>query len=271
MEFRFCNPDANTFDQEIKLKLLEDWKVEYVSLTDSTGYWIADNPFQADGFEKYKELVSTFPVSINNNADTCTDPNPFDTIHLPQWMTQGVINLIINFYKNNIEPYSANEEVHEWGNLYWKNKSKPIDAFRMAHVDYPHGIVGNLWFSDHALGTTGTNLYEYKGQVHELFGKNDGNFASFYDFQVDELHPMYKRYKELSTTKRLSKWTNWTDDEAAEFGFVKVGMVPAEYSKLTMYKSSTPHCPYIEDSVDFRWSHTFAFQHSIMTAQDFFK
>ena len=258
MNFNFCTPDANSFDKEMLLKTFDNWNVEYVELTEKTGYWIADNPFEDNCFETYRKLIGNFPVVKNNNAGTSLDPNPFDTIHLPEWLTKCVIELIIKYYYTNIEQYTTNETVHEWGNLYWQNKSKPIEAFRIPHIDYPYGIVGNLWLSDHPNGTSGTNLYEYTGNVYGLF----------YDFQVDDTHPLHSKYKSLSTTKRLSRWKNFSDEEAEEFGFKKLAMVPGEYSKITMYKSGVPHCPYIDPSIDFRWSHTFAFEHSMPSLKD---
>lgn len=258
MNFTFCDPDANTFDKTIKIKSLEEWNVKYVPLTKKTGYWVGDNPFELNGFEKYKNLISNFPVVKNNNIEDCIDPNPFDTIHLPEWMTKSVLRLLISYYTTNIEKFTINENVHEWGNLYWANRSKPIEAFRIPHVDYPHGIVGNLWLTDHPFGSTGTNLYEYTGTIHGLY----------YDFQVDPNHPLFERFKTLSTINRLSSWKNFSDDEAEEFGFIKVGTAPSEYSKITMYKAGVPHCPFIDDSIDFRWSHTFAFEHSLLTAGD---
>lgn len=260
MDFRFCSPDANTFESEIRFRSLKDIDIRYVKLTEKTGYWVADNLFLDDGFEKYKNLIAAFPIVKNNNVASCTDPNPFDTIHLPEWMTKNIVNIIITFYKENIEEYSVNENIHEWGNLYWKDLSRPIEAFRIPHVDYPHGLVGNLWLSDNPLGSTGTNLYEYTGKIYGLY----------YDFQVDESHPLYKRYKELSTTNRLPSWKNFNEDEANEFGFIHVGMAPSEYSKMTLYKSGTPHCPFIDESVDFRWSHAFAFEHDIITTRSIF-
>lgn len=255
MDFKFCNPDANSFNKEILIKSLEEWNVEYIKLSDNTGYWIADNPFKDNGFEKYRELISAFPIVKNNNIDACMDPNPFDTIHLPEWMTKNILQLIIQYYTTYIESTVIGKNVHEWGNLYWANRSRPIEAFRIPHIDYPAGIVGNLWLSDHPEDSTGTNLYEYTGKIHGLY----------YDFQIDNTHPLYKKYKELSTSKRLDSWINFSDDEANEFGFKKVGVAPSTYSKITMYRSSTPHCPYIDSSIDFRWSHTFAFEQENLT------
>jgi|TARA_B110000503_G_scaffold88526_1_gene134214 hypothetical protein len=261
IDFNFCTPDANSFDKEMLVKTIEEWNVEYVALTEKTGYWIADNPFNGNCFETYKNLIAAFPVVKNNNAGTSTDPNPFDTIHLPEWLTRCVIELIIRYYINNVESSIVNDTVHEWGNLYWKDKSKPIEAFRIPHIDYPNGIVGNLWLSDHPYGSSGTNLYEYTGNVHGLH----------YDFQVDDTHPLYNRYKSLSLTNRLPQWKNFSDEEAEEFGFKKLAMVPGEYSKITMYKSNTPHCPYIDPTIDFRWSHTFAFEHDTLSMKDVFR
>jgi len=259
MDFKFCNPDANSFDKEVLLTSLEEWSVEYVALDDKIGYWIADNPFLENGYERFKHLVSCFPIVTTNNIETCSDPNPFATIHLPTWLTKSLITLIKSYYVKNVEPYILDEELNEWGNLYWKDKSRPVDAFRIPHVDYEQGYVANLWFSDHALGTTGTNIYKYTGKIYGIY----------YDFQVDNTHKLYKKWNSLSTTKRLDQWVNFSDDEAAEWGFVKLGMAPSIEKKITMYKANIPHCPYISNEVDFRWSHTFAISHKYMTLGSF--
>lgn len=250
MTFSVCYPDANSFDDIIKVKSLEDWHVKYVRLTEQTGYWLADSPFYDEGFVKYRELVKQFPIQKNNNDSYCKDPNPFSTIHLPPWAFEKVCELIKFYYYRNITTHTPNEMINEWGNVY-QNNAKPLRAFRIPHVDYENGIVGNLWFTDHSNGTSGTNIYEYTGQRHGLF----------YDFQVDTSHKLYKEYSEISLTDRLTSWANFTDDEADHWGFRKVGMAPAIEGKMTMYKASVSHCPYIDNTVKFRWSHAYAYYH----------
>tara|TARA_B110000503_G_C7150581_1_gene414966 strand:+ start:1483 stop:2271 length:789 start_codon:yes stop_codon:yes gene_type:complete len=256
MQFNFCNPDANSFNNTILVKSLSNWNVEYVPLTDLTGYWIGDNVFLDDGFDLYKKLIATFPVVKNNNVETCSDPNPFSTIHLPEWMTLKIMLLIKEFYTTNLQAHYINGSFTEWGNLFWKNTCRPVDLFRIPHVDYEHGLVGNMWLNEIPEGLTGTNLYEYSGNTYGIY----------YDFQIDTAHSLHTEWKNRSTNLRLDGWKNFSDDEAEFWGFKKVGVAPSTYKKITMYKANTPHCPYIDASVDFRWSHTFAFKHDHLPA-----
>lgn len=258
MKFSTCYPDANSFKHLIKIKSLDDWKTEYVPLSDTAGYWIADNPFYGDGFELFKNLVGTFPLVSSNNDEYCEDPNPFGTIHIPKWAEKALGELVKQFYLSNINGFVTQSGTSEWGNVY-REDAKPLQRYQLPHIDYQHGMIGNLWFTEHTAGTTGTNLYEYTGKM--VFGNDGEKDGYFYDFQVDKTHPLYNEYYKMPRHYRLSQWVNFTDKEAEHWGFKKLGMAPCVYGKMTLYRANIPHCPYIEDSVKFRWSHAFAFYH----------
>ncbi len=265
IEFKKCFPDANNFKKYIKLKTLDDWKVEYIKLDKEIGYWIAENPFYDDGLELFKNLVSVFPIQKDNNDPENFDPNPFDTIHLPEWAYKDLCFLIRDYYLRLYRPNFFDPEIHEWGNVYRKGITRPISCWRIPHVDYHSGIVGNLWFTDHPLEDSGTKLYRYHGNIYE----------DIYDFQVDQAHPMNEEWKNIAENpSRAEKWFNMSDQELERWGFEYVGMAPSQSNAMTLYRANVSHCAYITDNVDFRWSHTFAFSHLVkqnLTVRDILK
>ena len=103
MDFKICYPDANTIDSVIKVKSLEDFNAEYFDLGEGIGYWIADNPFYDNGFELFKGVVKSFPIVKDNNAEGNLDPNPFDTIHLPDWTYKHICFLLRDFYLKHVQ------------------------------------------------------------------------------------------------------------------------------------------------------------------------
>jgi hypothetical protein len=143
--FKFCYPDADRFNKVIKLKPLNDWKTEYVQLDREIGYWTAEHPFvDNDMFEIFKNLIAAFPVQKDNNHPDNFDPNPFDTIHVPEWVSQDICQLLKEFYLKNISTSIYDPQIHEWGNLYFKERSAPLSCWRIPHIDYTHGLVANL-------------------------------------------------------------------------------------------------------------------------------
>lgn len=263
-DFKICYPDANNFDKVIKIKNVNDWNVEYIKLNDSIGYWIAEDPFVDNGFELFKNLISCFPIQKDNNHDSNFDPNPFDTIHVPEWVSNRLCMLVRDFYHKNVRTDWFDPQIHEWGNVYFKNRSRPISCWRIPHIDYVHGIVANMWFTDHPLNESGTKLYQYKGKMYN----------EIYDFQIDETHIMHKEWREMSENPvRSDSWFNFSDDELLRWGFDLVGIVPNQVNTVTMYKSNVCHLAYISDKVDFRWSHAFAFSHELIphTMRDLFR
>jgi hypothetical protein len=253
MDFKYCNPDANRFRDVIKIKKLDNWSVEYFKLTEDIGYWIAEHPFETDEqFELFKNVIASFPVQKDNSHPDNFDPNPFDTIHLPDWVYQDICFLIRDFYFKHVTDKVQEPQIHEWGNLYFKNRTRPISCWRYPHIDYVYGMVANMWFTDHDIKDSCTKLYKYHGKMH-----ND-----VYDFQLDLNHPMRKEWEAISVKPfRMDSWINIPDDELARWGFELVGSVPTKEKTLSMYKANVCHTAVVGDAVDFRWSHAFAYSH----------
>ena len=135
--------------------------------------------------------------------------------------------------------------------MIFSGKSRPIKAYRIPHRDYDNGIVGNLWFTNHKKGTSGTKFYKYIGN----------NINGEYEFVVNPSHKCYDDYQDLLKQGRNSKWFNFDDSELHRWGFEYLGMADSIENTMTVYKSNICHLAYIEDEVKFRWSHTFAFAH----------
>lgn len=252
IDFKRCYPDANTFDKVIKLKSLDNWKTEYIELNKDIGYWVAENPFLDNGFEIFRELISTFPIQKDNNHPDNRDPNPFDTIHVPEWVSSKLCFLLRDFYIRHYRPNIFAPQIHEWGNVYFKDRARPISCWRIPHIDYAHGIVGNLWFTDHKKEDSVTKLYKYHGKVHE----------HVYDFQIDENHRMHEKWKSIAENPtRANSWFNMSDEELADWGFEYLGSAPTVEGTMVMYRSDICHVAYVSENVNFRWSHAFAFSH----------
>jgi hypothetical protein len=247
--FNYLDPDENAYVQN--LLTLDEWDLEYVKLSDNVGYWSAPHPFKTDeDFNTFRYLIGSYPVCKSNNHEGCNDPNPFATIHLPTWISGPVVKLIRElFYKIYGDIPNDNPRLREWGNLYEKDIVKPVKRFRLPHRDGPNGLVCNMWFNDVDPLLSGTKLYEYKGKI----------INDYFDFQVDENHPRYKEWHDIDEGYREWGWVNFSDDEAEHWGFDCVGMAPSRYKGCTIYDVRTPHAPYIDNSIDWRWSHTFAY------------
>jgi hypothetical protein len=246
--FTYLDPDENSYKPNILTA--EQWNLEYIKLTDKTGYWTGNHPFCSDkDFEEFRNLIGNYPVCKSNNHEGCNDPNPFATIHLPTWISGPVVNIVKDFYHNNYPGEVKNINLREWGNLFERDKMRPVEIFRIPHVDSPAGLVCNMWFSEHEPNLSGTNLYEYKGKT----------YGDYYDFMVDDNHPLYKEWSEHSKSLRNPGWRNFTLEEADYWGFDLVGIAPVRNKGVTLYEASVPHAPYINDSIDYRWSHTFAY------------
>lgn len=242
------------FKDLIKIKSLKDWECEYTELEKGYGYWIADSPFYDNGFELYRDFVSQLPIWKLNNESKLEDPNPMATIHLPPWSSEDVIKLLKQFYCFHVTKESDNfieARYEEWGNIYDASIVRPHDCWRLPHIDYQAGIIGNLWFTSHRKEETGTVLYKYLGKF----------YGNYYDFHVDSEHPLHKEWVELDKMRRSPGWKNLTDDELEKWGFIKLDIIPTQEGKMTIYKANIPHSVYVEDSCKFRWSHSFAFSH----------
>ena len=60
---------------------------------------------------------------------------------------------------------------------------------------------------------------------------------------------------------RNDSWFNFDDKELQRFGFEYLGMADCVQNTMTVYKSDICHLAYVDKSVNFRWSHTYAFAH----------
>jgi len=254
IDFKICYPDANYFHQVFKFKKHNELNAEYVDLGDDIGYWLADHPFQDDkAFETFEQLVQCFPIVKDNNHPDNFDPNPFDTVHLPNWVYEDICILLKDFYITEYNnPAIIEPQIHEWGNVYYKERARPITCWRIPHVDYPKGLVANLWFTSHDIEDSSTKLYKYNGYIKD----------SVYDFQIDENHPMHKEWKQMAENpSRADAWFNMSDEELKRWGFEYKGQAPSIRGKMTMYKADICHSAVISDKVKFRWSHAFAYSH----------
>lgn len=253
-EFKFCYPDANNFKNIIRTKSVDEWEVEYVKVDGDIGYWVAQSPFKDNGFDLFREFVGAFPIQKDNNHPDNFDPNPFDSIHLPEWAVIDMCILLREFYKKHVTDRLFDPQIHEWGNVYIKSRARPISCWRMPHMDYVHGIVANMWFTDHDIKDSSTKLYRYHGKMYK----------DIYDFQVDQDHPMHKEWVQMSEKpSRLNAWYNPPEEELRKWGFEDVGETPCKAGTLTMYNANISHNPFVSENVDFRWSHCFAFSHDV--------
>lgn len=251
--FNQLYPNMVNFDNIIKVKPLKDLEYEYVSLDKNVGYWITESPFYDDGFDLFRSFVSQNPIWKSNTESELDDPNPMATIHLPQWSVKYLIDLVKDFYCSNIARRSSfiEEKYEEWGNIYDASIVKPLDCWRLPHIDCQAGLISNLWFTNHTKEETGTILYHYTGKF----------YGNYYDFHVDVNHPRHQEWKEYDKFKRSYGWKNLSDDELEKWGFIKLGMAPTYEGGMTMYQANTPHSVYISDTCKFRWSHCFGFSH----------
>ena len=252
-QFKNLYPNMVEFDNLIKVRSVDDLEYEYVALDKRVGYWITESPFYDNGFSMFKHFVHQNPVWKSNNEDGLEDPNPMATIHLPPWSAKKLIHLVKDFYCKNLNlSDSFIEEKHEeWGNIYDSSIVRPLDCWRLPHIDYQAGMIGNLWFTEHSKEETGTVLYHYTGKF----------YGNYYDFHVDTDHPLHDEWNEWDKYQRTDGWRNLSDDELEKWGFIKLGIAPTNYGGMTLYKSNTPHSVYISESCKFRWSHSFAFSH----------
>lgn len=237
------------FDEIIKT--VDKIDAEYVSLEKNIGYWITSPIFLDDCFEKYLKYIQSQPIWRMNNEEIFEGTNPFATIHLPDFSTGKILKLVSDFYVLS-GGRDKNIGVTDWGNLYFKDHSKPINRWRLPHMDYNSGLAANLWLSEHTEVETGTKLYFYTGKTYQnnWLGRN-------YDFQMDSNHRLYNEWHSMGPRDRKSRWINFTDEEALYWGFEPVGMAPTKYKCMTMYDPSVSHTPFIHETVEFRWSHTF--------------
>lgn len=264
-DFRFCYPDANNFDKVIKIKPVDQWNAEYTSLDYGIGYWTTELPFDPEHLDTFKNLIKSFPIQKDNNHPDNFDPNPFDTIHVPEWVSKNICFLIRDFYIKNIRQDVFDPQIHEWGNVYFKERARPISCWRIPHIDYAYGLVANMWFTDHDVADSSTKLYKYHGEIKDYV----------YDFQVDTTHKMFEEWRAIAEKPtRADAWFNMSDEDLARWGFEIVGSIPNKVGTMTMYKANVCHLASISKNVGFRWSHAFAFSHEVLknkTMRDLFR
>lgn len=249
MNFNRCYPDASNFDNIVKIKNIKDWNVEYVKLENEIGYYTADNPFvDSNHADTFANLIALFPIQKTREAED-DDPNPFETIHIPEWLHKDLCFLIRDFFYKNYKLPILYPMIKEWGNIYFKQRSRPKICYRLPHIDFRCGLVSNFWFTDHSQATSGTKIYKYKGKMID----------GYYDYMVDSNHKLYKEWQHLQSQGRSDTWFNFSDKDCERWGFECLGMAPSCKNKLTMYRADVSHSPYIDESVDFRWSHTFCY------------
>lgn len=248
--FVYLTPDENQYKANILS--VDEWDLEFVKLSEKVGYWTGAHPFRSEeDFNVFAKLIQSHPICKTNNHEGASDPNPFATIHVPTWISMPICKLIEQFYIKNYNPEIENPTHREWGNVFFRQDMRPVELFRIPHIDAVKGLICNMWFNELNPNLSGTFLYEYKGKIH----------GDYYDFMVDDSHPLFKKWNEMSKTKRHSGWRNFTKDEADFWGFDCVGIAPVYSRGVTLYTADTPHAPFIDDSIDYRWSHTFGYSH----------
>tara|TARA_B100001093_G_scaffold130466_1_gene123046 strand:- start:278 stop:1099 length:822 start_codon:yes stop_codon:yes gene_type:complete len=223
-------------------------------------FWLVDNIFKEGGLDLLKEMAQCYPIVDNNNADDDWDHNPFKVFHLPYWITAPICEAVREFvlreyFHQGPELQLIDERLSEWGNIYVKEDCRPLVNSCIPHVDFPHdeGWIANLWLSQHEEEETGTNLYDFKGAIDE------GRF----DFQLDSRHQRYTEWHSWvgDGKNHTQGFQNLTRDKAFHWGFRKIEQAPCKYGTMTIYNGNTPHCPFIDDSVQWRWSHAFGFKY----------
>ena len=223
-------------------------------------YWIVTKCFKDGGLDLLKEMASCYPIVDPNNSDDDFDHNPFMVHHLPYWITHPICEAVREFvlreyFHQPKDMKLIDEHLSEWGNIYVKDKSRPLINSAIPHVDFPfdEGWISNLWLSRHEEGETSTDIYTYKGEIDE------GRF----DFQLDSRHHRYKEWHEWvgDGKTHVEGFNNLDPKEAYHWGFKKVASAPCRYGTMTIYNANTPHCPFIADSVQWRWSQCFGFKY----------
>ena len=239
-DFVLWDPSSVYFDEIIKVKSIEDWNYE-----KRDNYWIAESPFYDDGFEKYKKFVSQSPVWRTNSEKSFIETNPFATIHLPSWATHNLCKLLKDFYSVELGIKYRNYHYEDWGNIFDRNYCKPIKRWSIPHIDWPLGIVGNLWFDSGI--NSGTKLYRYKRSMDGVR----------FEFHFNENLPQHKKWIKYKPDDRADEWFNFEDCDYWEFE--EIDIAPAKTGTMTLYKSNISHMAFIPPETNFRWSHTFCF------------
>ena len=147
---------------------VSEWEFTYHS-----HYWIITKCFKDGGLDLLKEMASCYPIVDPNNSDDDFDHNPFMVHHLPYWITHPICEAIREFvlkehFHQSKDMALIGEHLSEWGNIYVKDKSRPLVNSAIPHVDFPfdEGWISNLWLSRHEEGETSTDIYTYLSLIH---------------------------------------------------------------------------------------------------------
>jgi len=250
MIFLRTDPSSVDFPKLIKTNKLQ---YEEVKVTDDISYYEVYEIFESDGFDRFQNFVQTNPIWRMNNEPDLPDMNPFSTIHLPTWATKELFSMISELYvktAKHIPSYRTDNFItnNDWGNIYFKEECRPIRKWRLPHIDYVSGLAGNMWFTDHTPGSSGTVLWKYVG------GETQNGV---FEYQGNPEHPRYAEWHAMDPLGRDTHWTNFTEEEGRYWGFESIGFVPSKYRCMTCYPTNVPHTPYIDNKIDLRWSHTF--------------
>jgi hypothetical protein len=254
-DFKRCYPSREEFFDVIQIKTADEWEIQKVSLADGVEYYLADDPFKGDGFEIYRDLVAAHPICSHNNGTKPRNGNPFEIIHIGDWVAQPLCLLIKEKFS-----LKGGVDLAEWGNVYHKGKVGQWEFFTLPHCDAAWGMIGNLWFTDHDVKDSGTHIYRYDGHIEQA---QDNQM--YYDYQINQNHPLYDECKRLShNQKKATNWTNITPELEEYWGFTRLDTIPSRERTMSLYAPNIPHTAYISDSIDFRWSHTFAVTKNFM-------
>jgi len=255
-DFKLLPITKREYEENFPILLpVSEWEFTYHS-----DYWVITKLFQEGGLELFKEIAKCYPIVDKNNDNHHIDHNPFQVHHLPLWITTPICEAVREFvlrehFKQGPETELINERLSEWGNIYIKGECKPLVNSHIPHVDFPSddGWIGNLWLSENDKEETATKIFKYKGTVHE--GR--------YDFQLDSRHHRYKEWHDWIGDGRshVDGFQNITKEELFKWGFNQINQAPCEYGTMTIYNGNIPHCPFVSDSVEWRWSHCFGFKY----------
>ena len=238
---------------------VSDWE-----FTKHSNYWVITKLFKEGGLDLYKEMAMCYPIIDRNADDGHIDHNPFQVHHMPHWFTNPISEAVREFvlrehFRQGPELQLIEERLSEWGNVYIKGECHPLINSHIPHVDFTHdeGFIGNLWLSEHEERETETRLYKYRGYLDE--GR--------YDFQLDTRHHRYKEWSDWvgDGTHHVEGFQNLSSEQAYHWGFRQIDAAPCRYGTMTIYNANTPHCPFVADSVEWRWSHCFGFKYKSLS------
>lgn len=236
------------------IKPFDEW-----NFTFHGQYWRIRDMFY--DLDEFVEVLKCYPIEDYNNAGSASDPNPFAQTSISHWIFSPIAEqirhfIMVNHFKQSVDVGLHDERFSEWGNVYVKDRCRPVSCWQMPHRDFgtDEGFIANLWLSHHEENETGTNFFKYKGTIDE--GR--------YDFQIDPSHHRYKEWHSWhgDGTNHDDGWINFDSDKQRHWGFIKTGFAAAEYGTMTLYNANTIHAPWIPESVEWRWSHCFGFKYT---------